>query len=569
MRKRIIRIISVILAFSLVFSASSAVLAAEPPADNVGDISTGKAVVNAFGVVADALITGVARLLPAVCWPDIDEYESENFYTGTSGFASDYAQGDTWYAGYGSESIIPDDFKGKGYVTAGDFHITKELCNKILDGDDQRVAAVALKINEAGETVLFISVDGFGMTSTNVRTLRGRLSELAAENNIVSINVSLSHAHSCIDTHGLGASILGLVGQSIVRGLMNPLRFFGIKREIKSTDDAFMELLYSQAVKAAATAVSSMQPGTLSYNSFDIGDMIHDKQLPNVYDTNVNQIEFIPFNDNARRIWLVNMGVHPVRMGGDGVVSSDYPGAIVRMASKMANADVAFYQGAQLAITREESVLNLNGSDEYNSLATEAERSFYAVNAYGKEVVKRIMTAEPVESFELEPILNIRHKELSLPVTNSLLLLIAKIEMINNIVVRTSLDFTDSRVITEVGYCELGKHLAIGIMPGELAPEIAFGGTRSAAQSWNGTDWQYSPFKDVVGSERKLIMFGLTNDQIGYIVPDNDYAHAFASLFEDLIGGGTNKHYEEMISLGKDTASGIAKAFIEAVNETK
>lgn len=567
MKKRIIGIISVILAFSLILTANG--VAAEPPADSVGDISRGKAVVNAFGVVADALITGVARLFPPVDWPSIDEYQSENFLTGTAAFAREYTQGDTWYAGYGSESIIPEDFEENGYVTAGDFHITKELCSKILEGDDQRVAAVALKINEDGETVLFISIDGFGMTSTNVRTLRGRLAELAQANNIVSINVSLSHAHSCIDTHGLGASILGLVGQSIIRGLLSPLRLFGIKRETKSTDEAFMELLYSQSLKAASAAISAMQPGTMSYNAFDIGDLIHDKQLPNVYDTNVNQIKFIPFNEGAREIWLVNMGVHPVRMGGDRVVSSDYPGAIVRMASELANADAAFYQGAQLAITREEAGLNLGGSDEYNSLATEAEKSFFAVNAYGKEVVSRMMTAEPVESVELEPILNIRHKELSLPVTNSLLLLIAKIEMINNIVVKTSIDFTQSRVITEVGYCELGKHLAIGIMPGELDPEIAFGGTRTAAESWNGTDWKYPPFNEVVGSERKLIMFGLTNDQIGYIVPDNDYAHAFASLFEDLIGGGANKHYEEMISLGKGTAPGIAQAFIEAVNETK
>lgn len=565
MKKRVMRTVSVILVLCLTLSAGGAAYAYPSlQADEIGDISHGKAIVNTFGVVADALITTVARMFPSVDWPDMEDYVSENFYEGTASFSETSEPTDVWYAGYGSRSLIPADLAERGYITAGEFHITKELCRDILEGDDQRVNAVALKVNENGETVIFASIDGFGMSSTNVRRIRARLDDFAKQNNIVSINVTMSHAHSGIDTHGLGASILGLVGESILRGILKPLSIFGYKYEKESTDSAFMELLYTQAEAAVKEAVGSMQPGSLSFASYDISDMLHDKQLPNVYDTNVNQIKFIPAAPAGRQIWLVNMGVHPVRMSGKGVVSSDYPGAIVRYAAQTQNADVAFYQGAQLAITRDETILNLGENTEYNALETEAERGFYAVNAYAKEIVTR-MTGEAVESFAIEPILNIRHSELDLGVDNSLLLLIAKLQMINNIVVKTSLDFTKSRIITEVGYCELGKNLAIGMMPGELAPEIAFGGTRTAAESWNGTDWQYAPYKDIVG-ERKLIMFGLTNDQIGYIVPDNDYAHAFASLFENQIGGGANKHYEEMISLGGETASGIAKAFTDTVN---
>ncbi len=567
MKKQLKRIISVVLVLSLVLSAGSSVYAYPAVQDEIGDISRGKAIVNAFGVVADALIIGVARMFPSVDWPDIEDYQSENFYTGTSSFKTGYQQGDVWYAGYGSRSIVPDDLAERGYTVAGEFHITQELCYDMLEGDDQRVNAVALKVNQNGETVIFASIDGFGMTSTNVRRIRERLEDFAEQNNIVSINVTMSHAHSCIDTHGLGASILGLVGDSILRGLLKPLSIFGYKYEKESTDDAFMELVYSQAQAAVTEAVNSMKPGTMSFASYDISDMVYDKQLPDVCDRNVNRIKFVPVDTNAREIWLVNMGVHPVRMGGKGVASSDYPGALVRYASETQNADVAFYQGAQLAITREESVLKLDEDAQYNAITDEAEKAFYAVCAYAKEIVTR-MSGTPVESFPIEPILNIRHTEFNLGVDNSLLLLISKLQMINNIVVNTSWDFTDARIITEVGYCELGSNLAIGMMPGELDPEIAFGGTRTAAESWNGTDWQFAPYKDMVGG-RKLIMFGITNDQIGYIVPDNDYAHAFASLFQDQIGGSRNKHYEEMISLGSNTASGVAQAFSDTVNSTK
>ena len=54
------------------------------------------------------------------------------------------------------------------------------------------------------------------------------------------------------------------------------------------------------------------------------------------------------------------------------------------------------------------------------------------------------------------------------------------------------------------------------------------------------------------------LCFGLANDAIGYVVPDNDYAMA-------LIAG----HYQEMISLGKYTASTIMNGFVEIAKEVK
>ncbi len=523
----------------------------------------GKIVIKAFGAIADAAITGVANLFPDLDWPKEDGYVSQNFMDGSDDIRTKAAVGAQWSAGFASESVIPEDIAEVGYVRAGEFHFEKELTYKVMDGDDQCFKVVALNDGSGSGTVLFCSLDAFGITSTNVRKIRAAILEKAADEgiDIISINVTVTHVHSVLDTHGLGASILDLIKESIKGGFYRAL---GKEYTVSSLNESFMNNLFEKAAKAGIDACNAMQTGSLYFGSYNISDLLHDKQEPSVFDPNVNQIKFVPDAESARSIWLVNMGCHPVKMTGYDYVCSDYPEAICR-AAKEFDVDVAFYQGAQLAITRNEGTIEYD-EDEYNRQVDEAHQSYLVLNAYGKEIVNRMMNSTPVESFTIEPYLNIVHEEVKVSVTNSLIKLISKISMVNNCVVSNSGKLKDAKVISEVGYCELGSRLAIAIIPGEIDPAIVFGGVDDADKSWNGTDWGHDTFVETAGG-RKLIVFGLTNDQIGYMVPDNDYAHAFASLFESLIGGSSNKHYEEMISLGKNTASTITVAFEKLVDD--
>ena len=61
-----------------------------------------------------------------------------------------------------------------------------------------------------------------------------------------------------------------------------------------------------------------------------------------------------------------------------------------------------------------------------------------------------------------------------------------------------------------------------------------------------------------------MLSFGLTNDQIGYILPDNDYAVTFAQMFSQYYGD-SNEHADEMISLGSKTASTLVKAYEDLI----
>ena len=95
--------------------------------------------------------------------------------------------------------------------------------------------------------------------------------------------------------------------------------------------------------------------------------------------------------------------------------------------------------------------------------------------------------------------------------------------IIDSVVVKDGNDFV---IITEVGYMELGNVLGIAMIPGEIAPEILWGGAVSESESWTKESWDYAPLQETAGVAT-LICFGLNNDQMGYILPDNDIRSMF------------------------------------------
>jgi hypothetical protein len=536
LKKKVIGIVAAALSVCMLFNTLT-VPAVALESGGFG-YAVAKRVSDGFGGFADSLLRGLAGLLPSLDWPDKDSYVSENFYPGTAGTV----QGDNWLCGFASESIIPDDIDSGKYNSAG---YSGNLPTNYLTGvmDDQRVAAVCL--GTGGKTAVFISLDGFGLTGTNVRKIRARLAEFARANGIVSINITVSHSHYCIDTHGLGTNMLDLLKFNLVNILTRQPRAYSC------TNEQFMNGLFAAAEKVTRDAFEDMRPGTLRFGRTDITDIISDSRTPDAFDENVNRIRFVPDTKSTNEIWLVNMGVHPTSLDmGTKLASADYPGAIVKYAKELAGADAAFYQGAICGIYSDVSGLGI--PDDQLGMSGE-------IDAYGKAVTQRLIGINTETA--ISPKLNIRHSEVYLPIENGFLQLACKLQLLNNTVLNTTGKLKDIVGLTEIGYCELGDDLAIALTPGEFSPELAWGGTFPAGEAWNNTAWDYEPMMNKTGG-RTLLCFGLTNDQIGYIVPDNDYANTFAQLFSFAYPPG-NDHYHEMISLGKHTASSVVEAFFE------
>ena len=130
--------------------------------------------------------------------------------------------------------------------------------------------------------------------------------------------------------------------------------------------------------------------------------------------------------------------------------------------------------------------------------------------------------------------------------------LAAKAGLFENLAIMTA---DGLRLVSEIGYMEKGTDIAVALIPGELEASIAFGNGLSKDEAWRGEDWKYDSMQKIVGEDRELLVFGLCNDQMGYIVPTNDY---MPMLWED-------SKSIEFVSLGSQTAITIIEEFISLV----
>ena len=171
--------------------------------------------------VSDFLINNVVAKALGVIVPDsyavldfeefdIDSYD--NFYPGMDEFI-DEPQGDkVWSLGYGKASILPEDFGEKSYAKGA--YIPYVYGNEMYKDDDGNyedlmTRVVVMNDGSGRGNVLFIAVDAMGLANSDVRLVREGLKEIAAQNNIVSINVSCTHIHTGIDSQGVWTDPIG------------------------------------------------------------------------------------------------------------------------------------------------------------------------------------------------------------------------------------------------------------------------------------------------------------------------------------------------------------------------
>ena len=96
-----------------------------------------------------------------------------------------------------------------------------------------------------------------------------------------------------------------------------------------------------------------------------------------------------------------------------------------------------------------------------------------------------------------------------------------------------------------------------------MFPELAYGGYLSAAESASGCGGEANPEPlAAIAQDKGLRIVGLCDDEIGYILPPNDFLlHPDTPYFEPTRDKHGRRHYEETNSLGPRTAETIAAVF--------
>ena len=498
-----------------------------------------KSLYNLADKIIDALVKSINRNIPSVKFEQKENFTSDMFFEGMEDYLTSPAANSVWSLGYGSASLqTGDELDGKHYV-GGSLSFPKTKAATAVY-DDQRVRVIAINDGSGRGTLIFAVIDGFGISSTDVRGIRKELADFAKANNIVGINISVLHQHSCVDTFGMNGDLVKMIFTNPALNRIN--NTFGTDYKLLNGQNAsFMKHLYDVTVDSVKEAVNSMTPGKMYYSEIEAGEYIRDKREPMVFDSKIHRFRFVPDN-GTKETWLCNMAIHAVGNGAAGTeITGDYPYYIEQEVNK-AGANFIQIQGAELAISSKHDSLNLpEGTPRLESL-----------KIYGTTLGKLIVESNEAET-EVAPLLNYRMKEYYVPVTNQILEFAGRLGALTNTVVTTDENNNVLEVATELGYLEIGTKLAVAIIPGELEPAIAYGGYLDADHSWTGTDFNYTSLQDIVGTDKELLVFGLMNDQIGYILEDNDYSSILSGVNEEIVATGnlagstTINAFEELI----------------------
>lgn len=576
------KIISIVLVMTMIFTASATSASA---ASAVGDAlkHVGVSIVD---TIVTTLLTAVSTVIPATRdFPNLEEYKSENFYEGNETMLDEPAANAVWSLGYAKASVLPDDWKTTPYYLGGFMAMSNGMSNLVEEVmDDMQVRIIAVSDGSGRGVNVFANLDSIGLPNADIKTIRVALEEAVTDVEINSVNLSATHCHSCIDTQGLWTELF----PKLLKNIGNA--FIPLGEMEKGVNTEYIEFLCETTTNAMVKAIENMTEGTLTYavKTLD-SEYFNNKNRPSASAemTDLSRFVFTPFDESKTPTMIVNIAAHPdvaglavddVDNGRD--LSGDY---IYYMGEQIESKgyNFMFFNGAIAGIYigrgpsgdgvstdrrveqsarygREIANMALNLTNDVKTIEanmTQAEKDLMAAEMEegGENYTLWYEGWEKVEETEVKPLLNIRLKEVLIKVTNPLIKLVGKLDLVNYGIIKDGFSYY---IYTEIGYMEMGD-IKLVFMPGEIVQDLVAGGASLTADgSFHGKDFGIPSIYELFGED--TICIGLMNDAIGYVVPDNDYSMA-------ILDG----HYQELISLGKTTASSIMKGFVELADEVK
>lgn len=437
-----------------------------------------------------------------------------------------------WCMGFGRQAIeVPEDSEQPLYIAG--YNSGAEIAG-VLD----LCCAQAVWMDTGDDGILLIGVDCVGLNSTTVQTIRQRLEQFCKETGCTAVNIYATHTHAGVDS-------LGLWGPLMVDG----------------KNDEYSANLINAAVAAAKQAYENRTVGTLHIGSVETENMLRDSREPYVYDPNLYQIRFEPAdikNANSKtspssgiRMYLYGAHAESLRSSNP-FVSRDFPGVLCDIVEETTGDNAMFMPGA------------IGGLIMTKELITP-----YTANLKmtGELLAEYALSITPDTEKELEPSLSFASTAFSAPLDNIGFLFYKFLGILDNDAYRDPSSATGYALDSEMALLKLGDTLFC-LMPGEIFPELVWGGEYGYANP-DGTDdpdgaENPEPLAEIAAGHgfENLLVIGLANDELGYIVPPSDFLlNEDAPYLEKTMDYKGENHYEETNSVGPETANVIAEVF--------
>lgn len=429
-----------------------------------------------------------------------------------------------WHMGFGKCEIIPNPESSEPLYIAG-YNQAMEISG-VLDYCQAR----AVWIDNGGKGVLLIGIDCIALDSGTVDEIRSRLQDIP---NAAHINVYSTHTHAGPDT-------LGLWG--------------GTGKNGKNND--YMKALADAAEQAARTAAAGIKEGDMFFGKIRTVNMYRDSRTPEVYDDNLYHIRFEP-HDKSGGIRMLFYGAHAESLrGANSLLSRDYPGMLVDGVYEKTGDDAIFMPGAIGGLIMTKEFVEDTTTDAVRNLEITSEK-----------LIDYALSITPDRETRLSPEMRFVSESFSVPLDNPVFVTYKFLGILNNRAEKGT-GATGYNVLTELCLLKLGDIL-ITLIPGEIFPELVLGGmfARTVKDAVNPR-----PLKDIAAEYGydSLLLIGLANDELGYIVPPSDFLlNEKLPYIERTRDSRGEDHYEETNSVGPECAVKIAEAFENALKHLK
>lgn len=426
--------------------------------------------------------------------------------------------------GFAMKETMPDDFDSRTYFIAG-----HKMAQK-MTGIHDPITVSAMWLGLGGEGgIIMVSADMIGLTNTEVKLIRESLADFSDKSGCKAINICCTHQHAGFDT-------VGYWGKLPKTGKV----------------DGYMKKIFANIKDVCIEAYENRTKGDLYIGTIHVPEAVYDKRPPIVTHDVLTKIRFVP-DSGAKETWFLNFGAHPNTLGGSNTLcSADYPYFMRETIYAQKDVNVLFGVGAIGAV------------DPGNFCEDRWERTKLQGEALGNAALKidndKKMKAE----------ITVLQQPFYYPADNSVLSFLAMLKVMSTTLVPCKESLTGMALVSEMTYIKIGSQQII-LMPGECFPEIVYGGAASAEESATGRGTEINPptFLEITGDE-DLLVFGVTNDMTGYVVPPNDF---ILHKTQPYLSNGRDKfdrsHYHETNSLGLSAAKTLAATLGDIMSRVK
>lgn len=423
----------------------------------------------------------------------------------------------SYRVGVSKADITPSDWQQRTYWLAG-FNADRPATSV-----HDPLYARAMVVDDGATPLAIVTLDLIGLTSPDVQRVQNAIAAKVPQlaNRIL---VHTTHTHEGPDT-------IGMWGGAGPVPFLNP----------RPLD--YIDAIATQAAKAVKGAWTNRKAATLKVANIDqkvLQDLVVDYRPPDVFDPMARLLVFSSGNQVVGT--LVNWASHPEVLGETNqAITADFVKWVVDEMEAKLGGQTLFVNGA---------VGGLLTSESDRILPNLPRKSFRKAEAVGREVAKRLLRQlnSPGVTDRVETLANLspieyRSRTFYLPIENPLYISAKSLNRIPTPTFRQDQIPAPERkraagsqtvyVQTEVNYIDFGS-VSFLTMGGELYPQLLVGGIdRSIGVApynqapletplVNHPDWATDPYK---------FFFGLTNDFLGYFVPQAEWDGWFEGYY--------------------------------------